>query len=594
MPNINLNNLPNLPGCYLFKNKNGRVIYVGKAKNIKNRVKSYFSNSANLSPAKQVMVREINSLDIITTTTETEALLLEINLIKKYRPKYNVVMKDDKNFAYLKIDEKQTFPIPQIVRQKENDGALYFGPYLSASSIKETLKFLNSIFPFATCRRNLDKVSKRPCLKYHIGRCLGPCIRACTPAEYRQTIVGIKKFLQGDWQKIAQSLQKQMAEAASKQQFEKAAHLRDRLFQLQKITAKQQVVFSQNISLDVIYPLPDKKQTLVTLLKIRQGKLIDKLNLRLSSAETDVAEILAQFLKQYLSATTDIPVEIVLPHAPAISSVELKVLGAENIKITIPKGGRKKQLLEMAKQNAFAYKQQIIPAWQKHAKELLELQKIFNLKLPPQRIECYDIAHYQGKNTVGAMAVLIKGELAKQHYRIFKIKYTAGINDMAALAEVIARRLQHQNWPLPDLIVLDGGKPQLSIVHKTLSHLPQAKHIKLIALAKKQELIYTQDSTNPIKLPHASPELLLLRKLRDQTHKLANSYLQKLTQSKYKQSFLDDIPGLGSVSKKKLLQSFGSWQKIKQAKWEQIASIIGPHRAKILINHLNNNSQNKH
>ncbi len=591
MASINLNNLPNLPGCYLFKNKNGQVIYVGKAKNIRKRVKSYFPQAANLSPAKQVMVKEIDSLDTITTANETEALLLEINLIKKYRPKYNVVMKDDKNFAYLKIDEKQTFPIPQIVRQKENDGALYFGPYLSASSIKETLKFLNSIFPFATCRRNLDKISKRPCLKYHIGRCLGPCIRACTPAEYRQTITGIKKFLQGDWQKIASSLQEQMEKASNKQQFEKAALLRDRLFQLQKTAAKQQVVINQNVSFDVIYPLTDKKQTLITLLKIRQGKLIDKLNLRLSSIETDTAEILAQFLKQYLTAATDIPREIVLPQLPAISLAELKTISQKNIKITIPKSGRKQNLLEMARQNAFAYKQQILPAWQKHAKTLLNLQKLLKLPNPPKRIECYDIAHLHGKNTVGAMAVLLKGKLAKQHYRIFQIKYTTGINDMAALAEIITRRLNHQNWPLPDLIVLDGGKPQLSVVQKTLSHIPQAKPIKLIALAKKQELIYTPDSTKPIKLPQTSPELLLLRKLRDQTHKLANSYLQKTNQTRYKKSPLDNVPGLGKVSKIKLLQSFGSWQRIKQANLEEIAKIIGPHKAKILVSYMNKYDQ---
>ena len=591
MASINLNNLPNLPGCYLFKNKNGQVIYVGKAKNIRKRVKSYFSHAANLSPAKQVMVKEIDSLDTITTANETEALLLEINLIKKYRPKYNVVMKDDKNFAYLKIDEKQTFPIPQIVRQKENDGALYFGPYLSASSIKETLKFLNSIFPFATCRRNLNKISKRPCLKYHIGRCLGPCIRACTPTEYRQTITGIKKFLQGDWQKIASSLQEQMTKASNKQQFEKAALLRDRLFQLQKTAAKQQVVINQNVSFDVIYPLTDKKQTLITLLKIRQGKLIDKLNLRLSSIETDTAEILAQFLKQYLTAATDIPKEIILPQLPAISLAELKTISQKNIKITIPKSGRKQNLLEMARQNAFAYKQQILPAWQKHAKTLLNLQKLLKLPNPPKRIECYDIAHLHGKNTVGAMAVLLKGELAKQHYRIFKIKYTVGINDMAALAEIITRRLNHQNWPLPDLIVLDGGKPQLSIVQKTLSNIPQAKPIKLIALAKKQELIYIPDSTKPIKLPLTSPELLLLRKLRDQTHKLANSYLQKTNQARYKKSPLDNIPGLGKVSKMKLLQSFGSWQRIKQANLEEIAKIIGPHKAKMLVSYMNKYDQ---
>ncbi len=589
---INIKNLPHLSGCYLFKNKNGRVIYVGKAKNIKNRVKSYFSSAANLNPAKQVMVKEIHSLDTITTTNETEALLLEINLIKKYRPKYNVVMKDDKNFAYLKIDEKQIFPIPQIVRQKENDGALYFGPYLSASSIKETLKFLNSIFPFATCRRNLDKISKRPCLKYHIGRCLGPCIRACTPAEYRQTIVGIKKFLQGDWRKITLNLQKQMAEAASRQQFEKAAYLRDRLFQLQKITAKQQVIFHQNISFDVVYPLPDKKQTLITLLKIRQGKLIDKLNLRLSSVETDITEILAQFLKQYLSAATDIPTEIILPHAPSISPAELKALSAKNIKITVPKSGHKKQLLEMAKQNAFAYRQQILPAWQKHAKALLDLQKLLNLPHPPKRIECYDIAHLHGQDTVGAMSVFINGAPAKKHYRLFKIKYTQGINDMAALAEVIIRRLKHQDWPLPDLIVLDGGKPQLSIVQKSLKQLPYVKTIPLIALAKKQEQIFLPDQTKPLTLPLNSAPLLLLRYLRDEAHRLAGKYLHKLHPKKYK-STLINLPGIGPKTTRKLITHFGSLRNLQQAKQADIIKIIGPAKARIIINHLRKIQPNK-
>ncbi len=585
MTSINLDNLPTSPGCYLFKNKNSRVIYVGKAKNLKNRIKSYFSSPAHLSPAKQVMIKEISSLDTITTVNETEALLLEINLIKKYRPKYNVIMKDDKNFAYLKIDKKQTFPIPQIVRQKENDGALYFGPYLSANSIKEMLKFFNSIFPFATCRRNLNKVSKRPCLKYHIGRCLGPCIRACTPAEYRQIIIEIKKFLQGDWQKIALSLQKQMAEAASKQQFEKAAHLRDRLFQLQKITAKQQVVFNQNISFDVIYPLPDKKQTLVTVLKIRQGKLIDKLNLRLSSAETDMAEILAQFLKQYLSAASDIPPEIILPFIPATSSAELKVLGAKNIKITIPKSGRKQKLLEMAKQNAFAHKQQMLPAWQKHTKMLLELQKLLNLPHPPKRIECYDIAHLHGKDTVGAMAVFINGAPAKKHYRLFKIKYTPGINDMANLAEIIIRRLKHPDWSLPDLIVLDGGKPQLSIVQKSLKQLPDVQTIPLIALAKKQEQIFLPDQTKPLALPLNSPPLLLLRHLRDEAHRLAGKYLHKLHQQRHK-SALINIPGIGPTTIQKLITHFGSLDNLKQAKQTDIIKLIGPTKAKIIINHL--------
>jgi len=518
-----INNLPPDPGCYLFKNSDSQVLYVGKAKNLKKRVASYFRKNTDLSPAKQQMMTKIADIDYFTVRTEEEALILEANLIKKHQPAYNIILKDDKFFLYLKIT-KERFPRITTTRKIENDNCEYFGPFSSSSTVKQTLKTLKKIYPFRTDKQNdflfdiLDYKNK------------------ITPDEYEQSIKQIKKILGGKSSTVEKILKTQMQAASQKRLYEKAARLRDQLKNLKKLTSLQQAILPQPIDIDIINWVEFKNSIYLTLIKIRQGKLIDKINAKLKNCQETPAEITSAFIKQYYLFLNDQPRIIITPTDVEIPEKDLATIFIKKIKIKKPQRGKLKKLLELAHLNAqnFAKKSQASFQTANNLKAgLANLQKKLKLKNKLHRIECYDVSNIQGKHAVGSMVVFTNGQPDKRQYRKFSIKYTKGqANDFAMLAEIVARRLKHPEWPKPDLIILDGGKGQLSVVRKTLQNLKNSRPA-MIALAKKQEEIFLPNNKKSLLLKPGSSEYFLIQRIRDEAHRFAITFYR----SKHSRSY---------------------------------------------------------
>lgn len=493
-----LTNLPNKPGCYLFKNSQQQTIYIGKAKNLSLRIKSYFTKNSELSPAKKIMLQEIHNIETVIVDNETEALLLEKNLIKKYQPKYNIDLKDDKNFCYVKISQT-TPPNITIERQIKNDRATYFGPYLSAAAVRKTLALFWQKGP-GTFKKEFKE------------------------SEYLTTIKQIKRFFQGDTKAIINELKKKMSIAAEKKNYELATIYRNRLQAIEKISQKQKVVSTKLTSQDVISIFTWRQRHALNLFRIRQGKIIDKLNFIIDAQTTDKKHILGEFIQNYYTQTKDQPKQIIIDLPLSKNKI---TINQKKIIISYKKSGRLKKIITLGNFNAQEYLAKKIPSFYKTEKN--ELQAILNLTnklaLPniPKRIECYDISNIQGSFAVGAMVVFTNGQPDKSQYRKFKIKYTQGINDFAMMAEIIARRFTgNKNWPWPDLVIIDGGKGQLSSVKKTLHQLKIS--LPLIALAKKNEEIFFPEKKSSLRLPTNSVELKLLQRIRDEAHRFAITY----------------------------------------------------------------------
>lgn len=510
----NLKNLPPHPGCYIFKDKNGKILYIGKAKNLKNRIKSYFNRKTDLSPAKQQMLAKIKHLDYISVRSEEEALLLEANLIKKHQPPYNIILKDDKNFLYIKIT-KGSFPLVTTSRKKTNDGSEYFGPYSSAATVRQNLKIIKRIYPFRSERKN-DFLFDVLDYKQDINA-----------KEYQETIKKIKKILNGKTENLERKLWVKMKTASQKQQYEQAAHLRDQINSLKKISAVQQAVLPQPENIDVINWVEFKNHIYLALIKIRQGKLIDKLNFKMNNAHNKPEDVILSFIKQHYLFLKDQPKIILTPYQINLSLPESTTIFKRKITIKKPLRGKFKKLLDLAKLNAeeFAKRSQAsFLAARDTETALKNLQKKLSLKKKLKRIECFDISNIQGNYAVGSMVVFTNGLPDKSQYRKFSIKYNKGkINDFAMLAEIVIRRLKHSDWPQADLIILDGGKGQLSTVEKSLNN-NGLKHPALIALAKKKEEIFLPGEKKPILLPPHTPEYFLVQRIRDEAHRFAITF----------------------------------------------------------------------
>lgn len=575
------------PGCYMFKNKNNQIIYVGKAKNLKKRVLSYFRANTNLTASKKQMIQEIVDIETIIVMNETEALLLEVNLIKKYKPKYNVIMKDDKNFSYLKITN-EPFPKLEISKNIQNDGAKYFGPYLSAGSLKNIYKFINKIFPSRNCKKDLSSLPKgKICIEYNMERCLGPCEKLCTINEYKQVIDQINKFLNGDTKNILVDLKTKMNAYAKNKQFEKAAIYRDRVKDIERMNAKQVVVSTQNKNQDIINLYQFQKYNIINVLRIRTGKLLNNINIQIKTKNLNKKEILTDFIKQYYKSNLELPKEIITPFVLNISENKLELLIKNKIKLSSKTKGDYKKLLNLSLLNAQNHFQKIIPKFTVMEKEniitLNKLQKALNVKNYLHRIECYDISNIQGQHAVGSMIVFTDGQIDKKEYKKFKIKYTKKINDFAMLSEIIGRRFNnHPEWQKPELIIIDGGKGQLNAVLKTLKKI--AKEINVISLAKKKEEIFLPNKKTALKLKTGSNEFYLIQKIRDEAHRFAINYYKKLHKREQTKTILNDIPGIGSIYQKKLLKQFKTINNIKKADIEKISKITGKKLAKNIKN----------
>ncbi len=560
-------NLPKKPGVYIMRDANDEIIYIGKAKNLINRVRSYFREKLD-RPKTQILMSHFDSLEYIVTNSEKEALILEATLIKKHRPRYNVQLKDDKRYPYVKITNEK-YPRLIITRNITKNG-IYYGPFTDVASVKKTVKFLKSLFKIRTCR-NMDG----PCLNSQIDLCYAPCSGEISKEEYDEIINKIDLFFQGKYSVIVKNLKKEMAEAAENEQFEKAAVLRDQITSIEEIMEKQFVdLVDDDLDQDVIAIAPNDNEVVVIIMPIRNGKIVGRDDFLMSGSQYESnSEILFAFIQQYYGFNRHIPKQILLNEP--IDDTELleewlSDLRGNKVYIKVPMKGVKLRLVNMAQKNAEIIKHQ------KKAMEnsLIELKKYLKLDKLPRIIEGYDISNISGKFAVGSKVSFKDAKPNKKKYKRFKIE-TPGPNDFAMMKELLTRRLKMIDTDEePDLIVIDGGKGQLSMACEVLDELNLA-HIPIIGLAKEFEEIYIPNSKRPIIIPKNNKALHLLQQVRDESHRFAITYHRKLRSDNISESSLDDIPGIGKKRKINILKEFGTMDKVKNASVEELAKIKG-------------------
>lgn len=575
--------LPQKPGVYIYHGPNDEVIYVGKAIRLRSRVQSYFRPNANLEASKRLMVAQIARLEYIIVRSETEALLLESTLIKKYRPRYNVILKDDKFFQYIKIALHEEFPSVSTVRRITLDGSRYFGPYTSGLAVRRTMRLLKRLFPYKSCANPPD----RPCFDAHLGRCLGHATGPGSKEKYRTVIHRLIEFLEGHAGTVLKDLRTNMRAASKQRDFENAALYRDRLQALEHILEQQTVVSIRRESFDVLGLARQHDTAAVTLFQIRQGKLVQRDNFLLQhTKDQSESDVLCAFLEQYYSQSTNHPQDVF-----SVADIG-QVHDVLHIAVHKAQRGVKRKLCLTAAENAADHLGQEKARWEKdevRAKQGLEqLTKALNLPTVPQRIEMYDISNIQGTHAVGSMVVFERGLPQKSSYRKFTIKTVEGPDDVHMMAEVLRRRFQHKPnhlarqaptgaWPLPDLIVLDGGKPQLNTVLGLVGEIP--RDMPIAALAKQEEELFVPGKKSSIRLPAGSPGLFLMQRIRDEAHRFAIDFYRAKHSRESVRSILDDIPGLGNTTKRTLLQHFGTVDKIRQADYHELAEVVGQRMA---------------
>ena len=599
-----LNTIPAKPGCYLMKNNAGTIIYAGKAVSLKNRVRSYFHADASHDAKTRRLVREIADIEWILVGSELEALILEMNLIKKHRPKYNVRLKDDKRYPYIKIHWNEPFPKVTVTRQMTEDGARYFGPYTSAWAVYQTLDVLRRIFPYLTCDREITGSDKRACLYYDIKLCNAPCIGAVNREGYRQMISDLMSFLSGHSEEIVARLQREMEKASEDMRFEKAAALRDQLKAVQSIIERQKIVFATDyLDSDVLAMARADGEACVQIFFIRGGKLIGREYFILEGTEdTADTEVLAEFVKQFYTEAAAIPQQVMLPQeieeARIIGQWLRSRRGGEKVEFFVPKEGQPHDLVQMAAENASETLLALRAQWQadthKQEQALAELQTALSLPAPPNRIECYDVSHTQGVATVGAMVVFEQGVPAKNLYRKFNIDSTSmsAPDDFASMEEMLTRRFRRWRSAqetgtgpgskaeasfsfLPDLIIIDGGKGQLGRVVKVLEQFDLFGKVPVVGLAKQEEEIFFPHKSEPLMLPRHSQGLYLVQRIRDEAHRYGITAHRARRSKQGLASQLDSIPGIGPARRKALLKHFGSMDKIREATLEDLAAVNG-------------------
>jgi len=579
--------LPAKPGVYLFKDKEGKVIYVGKAANLKSRVRSYFGTPSNLSSKTQRLVSNIQDLELVVTGSEQEALILECDMIKKHTPKYNASLKDNKTFPYLKIDISEDWPGVCITRRVQKDGARYFGPFASAGSVRKTLRLIKKIFPYRSCSKRIDGKDKRPCLDYYIHQCLGPCIGAVEKDEYREVINQVILFLQGKQELILRELNAKMKAAAQRLQFERAALLRDQIDAIENVIEGQRIATTLQGEKDIIGLAQNETLAYVELFSIRNNKLIGQDHFIMEGTQGDSPrQIMTSFVKQYYASASYIPYLILLQHPvdePAVLSQWLGQQRGRKVELQVPQRGAKKKLVDTVAENAARglelaqlqeMKAEVISSGLQELKDRLRLPKM------PRRIECYDVSNIQGTLAVGSMVVLEKGWPKPAHYRRFRIKTVAGADDYAMIQETLRRRFKRGMtgegaWGIvPDLVLIDGGKGQLNAALEVRQELGLAS-IPMASLAKENEEVFIPGHPQPAYIPKDSPALHILQRARDEAHRFAISYHQKLRRKGFITSALDNIPGIGPKRKKALLRQFGSIEAIKEASLEELSQTEG-------------------
>ena len=587
-----LSTLPNKPGCYLHKDKTGTIIYVGKAINLRNRVRSYFQPGANHTPKIRRLVSNIADLEYIVTDTELEALVLECSLIKKHQPHYNVRLRDDKQYPYLCLTTSEPFPRLILVRKVRQDNNQYFGPYPNSRVVYSTMELVNRIFPLVSCGKVFDgRAVQKPCLYHHMGQCLAPCAGLANREEYAAAVKDVDAFLNGRQEQVIRKLRMEMEEAAENLEFERAARIRDRVQGVETVLERQKVITTELIDQDVIAVVEDDtgmNGACVQMFFIRGGKLIGQNHFMVEgTGEETQNDVVQEFVKQYYQNATFIPQEILLPcdmDEIAIVQSWLRQKKGKKVEVQVPVRGDKKRLVEMATENAAHALDQIKAEMRAKLgnleRALSELGEALGLENPPKRIECFDISNTQGENQVASMVVCENGQMNKQEYRRFKIKRDdSKPNDFASMQEAVTRRLKEAGSGnakfsrLPDLLIVDGGRGQVSSAMAAM--VDAGITVPLAGLAKQFEMLYMPNEPDPVILPRTSQALYLVQRIRDEAHRFANTYQAQVRGKKQTHSVLDDIPGIGAKRRKSLQLHFGTISKMRAATLAELAQAPG-------------------
>jgi len=573
--------LPENPGVYIMKNDRGRVIYVGKAKSLKSRVKSYFQKKDALDAKTAALVERISSVDYIATRNEVEALVLECTLIKEHRPRYNIQLKDDKRYPFIKLTTNETFPRLYIVRNVASDGAEYFGPYTDAGAVRRTLRLITSIFPLRNCPGRKFTERKRECLNFHINQCLAPCTGRVEESEYRELVNQVRLFLKGRNSELARSLQGRMQRLSEDKRYEDAAIVRDQLASIGKLTERQLAVSPGGKDEDVVALAREGNRSCGVVMKVRDGRILGTESFVIpADNEIGSTQVFDSFLELYYHSTTEIPPILVLQFEPSDKDLLERWLSdrtGRRVRLTVPRRGDKKKLVGLAYRNASL---RILAETRPDSRSVAvldELKKELDLPVTPFRIEAYDISNLQGNDAVGSMVTFVNAKTNKSGYRRFRIRNVDQIDDFAMIAEVIGRRfrrLAEEGAVRPDLVLIDGGKGQVSSARKVLLELG-FDEIPVIGLAKKFEEIHRQGVRDPLKLPRRSAALKLLQRIRNEAHRFAIEYHRKLRSKGIEHSELDEIEGIGEKRKRLLIAHFGSLEALKAAEVEQIANVEG-------------------
>lgn len=593
--------LPAKPGCYLMKDSQGKIIYVGKAINLRNRIRSYYHSGGDGREKIAQMVTEIANIDWIVVSSELEALILEMNLIKKHLPRYNVRLKDDKRFPYIKVHWADPFPKVTITRLMEQDGSRYFGPYTSVWAVHQTLDLLRRIFQYRSCDRVITGRDPRACLYYDIKLCTAPCIGKIDQAAYREILDDLCKFLEGRSEPILERLKNLMRIQSEAMNYEKAAAIRDQILAIEKVVERQKVVSSRDMDSDVIALARSNGQACVQVFFIRSGKLIGREYFIMEGTnQEETSSLLSQFMEQYYDQSSFIPKEVLLPQeveeAHIIQQWLCQRRGGQKVKLKVPQRGTQRELVKMASENATETLRALKAQWEsdthKQTRALSELQSALGLSQPPSRIECYDISNIQGTAAVGSMVVFEQGVPSKRNYRRFNIKTVEGADDFASMEEVLSRRfkrwqvaeemrIEPGNKPdpaftlLPDLLIVDGGKGQLGRAVQVLENFNLSQRILAVGLAKEEEALFQPGKPDPLMLPRNSQGLYLLQRIRDEAHRFAITAHRNMRSHKGLASQLDDIPGIGPARRKALLKQFGSLKGIREASIEELKKVPG-------------------
>jgi excinuclease ABC subunit C len=575
-----LSRLPDRPGVYLYRDAKAQVIYVGKAASLRGRVRSYFQEARPHDAKTDALVRQIADLEYVVTDNELEALMLEANLVRKHRPRYNIILRDDKHYPFLKLTTSEEFPRLLVARRVANDGDTYYGPFYPATAMRETLRLTRQLFPLRTCSITIDGRLERPCIQYAIHRCNAPCTGWETREGYAQTVRDVQRFLEGRDDELLRRLTEEMETAAGEEKFERAAVLRDQIQSLKKVQERQKIISTEEVDQDILGVVRQGSEACVQLFFVRKGRLVgqEAFFFEKVSGWSD-GEVLSAFVSQFYRKAVVPAAEILLSEEipdPGLVAEWLSGLAGRRVQLQAPQRGGRREFVALAEANAaIALQNHLLSRDDRQQYVLEELQRALNLPGPPNRIEGYDISNIQGTEQVGSLVVWENGALKKDDYKRFRVRTVAGADDFASLREVLGRRFARaleQGSVLPDLVLIDGGRGQLNVGLAVLQELG-LDWIPVASLAKQQEEVYVGESAQPLALDPTSPALHTLQRIRDEAHRFAITYHKKLRGRRTIQSVLDGIPGVGPTIRTSLLKTLGSARRVREASVAELASV---------------------